>query len=102
DGIRDYKVTGVQTCALPILDINCLLKGDLDLISKAFGNAGLLISFCQQDVESIEYLGKVFAFGALDFTPLLVKQVLPDGFDKAEIGRASCREGGESRVGVSA
>src|SRR2546426_5722582 len=25
DGIRDYKVTGVQTCALPILD---LLGGD--------------------------------------------------------------------------
>src|SRR5256885_17132261 len=23
DGIRDYKVTGVQTCALPILDIFC-------------------------------------------------------------------------------
>ena len=23
DGIRDYKVTGVQTCALPILQISC-------------------------------------------------------------------------------
>src|SRR5256885_5749600 len=23
DGIRDYKVTGVQTCALPIFDIQC-------------------------------------------------------------------------------
>src|SRR5256885_15216313 len=24
DGIRDYKVTGVQTCALPILDLHFL------------------------------------------------------------------------------
>src|SRR5256885_3889620 len=23
DGIRDYKVTGVQTCALPILELGC-------------------------------------------------------------------------------
>src|SRR5256885_3816423 len=28
DGIRDYKVTGVQTCALPILwDVKCLTVG---------------------------------------------------------------------------
>src|SRR5256885_7145543 len=26
DGIRDYKVTGVQTCALPILPIICLMS----------------------------------------------------------------------------
>src|SRR5205807_4663291 len=24
DGIRDYKVTGVQTCALPILTVCCI------------------------------------------------------------------------------
>src|SRR2546426_11456082 len=31
DGIRDYKVTGVQTCALPILLLNFLLdEGVLD------------------------------------------------------------------------
>src|SRR5256885_5242380 len=27
DGIRDYKVTGVQTCALPIWDAVTLLSG---------------------------------------------------------------------------
>ena len=25
DGIQDYDVTGVQTCALPIFSINCFL-----------------------------------------------------------------------------
>src|SRR6266446_10726714 len=27
DGIRDYKVTGVQTCALPISDTPCTIAG---------------------------------------------------------------------------
>ena len=27
DGIRDYKVTGVQTCALPISKVPCLEMG---------------------------------------------------------------------------
>ena len=27
DGIRDYKVTGVQTCALPILSVYLALDG---------------------------------------------------------------------------
>src|SRR5256885_10225738 len=31
DGIRDYKVTGVQTCALPILDNVAVLKGAANL-----------------------------------------------------------------------
>src|SRR2546426_5530644 len=30
DGIRDYKVTGVQTCALPILDKAGIRLRDLD------------------------------------------------------------------------
>src|ERR1022692_3149917 len=27
DGIRDYKVTGVQTCALPIWERSCISRG---------------------------------------------------------------------------
>src|SRR5256885_2229154 len=31
DGIRDYKVTGVQTCALPILDVSAFYMDIRDL-----------------------------------------------------------------------
>src|SRR5256885_12582833 len=30
DGIRDYKVTGVQTCALPIFDAKGTVRGDTE------------------------------------------------------------------------
>src|SRR6266446_9705504 len=39
DGIRDYKVTGVQTCALPILIEDA---GPLDYLLVPCGGAGLL------------------------------------------------------------
>ena len=35
DGIRDYKVTGVQTCALPIYDNGILEQTELDKHKKA-------------------------------------------------------------------
>src|SRR5256885_7429810 len=43
DGIRDYKVTGVQTCALPIFDpdkatIFTVLRGPGDSIEVYFGD----------------------------------------------------------------
>src|SRR5688500_20105696 len=66
DGIRDYKVTGVQTCALPI----CVLADSyvqLSVWSKMDG-AAIVVSRAGEIVE-LEYT---------QFT--------------AEIGRASCRE----------
>src|SRR5256885_11891605 len=36
DGIRDYKVTGVQTCALPISDLPGLLDDEIHDISPWF------------------------------------------------------------------
>src|SRR5256885_3396191 len=35
DGIRDYKVTGVQTCALPILNTGILAPAGVSKISSA-------------------------------------------------------------------
>src|SRR5205807_3532062 len=35
DGIRDYKVTGVQTCALPILDVAFPFGEDLTPCARA-------------------------------------------------------------------
>src|SRR5256885_12722353 len=41
DGIRDYKVTGVQTCALPIFILGPgFVHGQLDSIVKARGGTG--------------------------------------------------------------
>src|SRR5256885_5508176 len=79
DGIRDYKVTGVQTCALPIL-------------SAAHHGLGRLI--CLVDVNNQQADGP--STRMLGFEPLAdkwaafgwhVKRV-----DGNEIGRASCRE----------
>src|SRR5256885_12034169 len=40
DGIRDYKVTGVQTCALPILRENTALDVDQLRVKYAVVNEG--------------------------------------------------------------
>src|SRR2546426_2516335 len=42
DGIRDYKVTGVQTCALPIYDrIDLRSRGDVDGPQPSLKRIGL-------------------------------------------------------------
>src|ERR1022692_5115259 len=49
DGIRDYKVTGVQTCALPILD--CLLI-------KSFARADLRgVDLSGRDLRYVDLRG---------------------------------------------
>src|SRR5690606_40766146 len=72
DGIRDFHVTGVQTCALPI-------------------------SFADVEVHSFAVLERTDSADALwerctrAMTPIvMMKQSLGDRFQK--IGRASCRE----------
>src|SRR3989454_8591575 len=37
DGIRDYKVTGVQTCALPIYGVPTLVDQTLVLLEQGLG-----------------------------------------------------------------
>src|SRR5215475_15493766 len=37
DGIRDFHVTGVQTCALPIFGGEAVLEGDLSIVALANG-----------------------------------------------------------------
>src|SRR5690606_40893663 len=49
DGIRDFHVTGVQTCALPILTASCVTKsgvalgGDLNIIKTSHN--GIFLSY---------------------------------------------------------
>src|SRR5256885_4420867 len=77
DGIRDYKVTGVQTCALPIFRVFRPLtpsdiKGDLVWIGN-WGDEERTLELCEFLLDPVRELGiKSRAYG--------------------EIGRASCRE----------
>src|SRR2546426_859797 len=47
DGIRDYKVTGVQTCALPIFDSSSFVKSGRARVKK-------------KELESMREWGKQF------------------------------------------
>src|SRR5256885_6893222 len=75
DGIRDYKVTGVQTCALPIYDpTSARLVGEREVASEARPG------FQADDVARLRLLERGLKVAACG-----------DG-DGVEIGRASCRE----------
>src|SRR5256885_10497661 len=79
DGIRDYKVTGVQTCALPILAV--VTQCDRPL---AFGRPHPAQDRLQPDavlVRGPDFDRRVRALGSR----------LSDGLLE-QIGRASCRE----------
>src|SRR5690606_39639018 len=93
DGIRYFHVTGVQTCALPICKISCVL-------------------FSISSYSSLSDSFSKFMFSVLAFTLLvyLHTSIQPPAskhsaaksatFLPYEIGRASCRERGESRAVV--
>src|SRR5688500_20192333 len=86
DGIRDYKVTGVQTCALPIYD------GE---IAAAFRDLGghdleaLVDAYRSADAE-VARPSVIFAYTIKGWN-------LPT---EGQIGRASCRERAESAEGA--
>src|SRR5207249_9584124 len=92
DGIRDRNVTGVQTCALPILvrpSSNLLTLRDLD-VERGEG-----------DLNNFESLrraceGVKIVYQAASYYP---PHSIPAG--TAKIGRASCRER-EERSGAEA
>src|SRR5256885_4671083 len=80
DGIRDYKVTGVQTCALPILTrlggsvlFQRLLSGRREAVSLLYANGEIYARFAQ--------------WARRTDPPLGGESVL-----RQKIGRASCRE----------
>src|SRR5256885_8022016 len=78
DGIRDYKVTGVQTCALPILEVEAAdaVEEALGLEAESLGLADLVSERVRHRVtrDAVER-------GAGDRHRV-----------RLEIGRASCRE----------
>src|SRR5438046_4886760 len=85
DGIRDWSVTGVQTCALPISELTV----------DPFGAAQFLR--CQRGAVRAAALR-----GPREPEQLLGDAVDVDGQGHAavQIGRASCRERGETPEGA--
>src|SRR5205807_7440848 len=90
DGIRDYKVTGVQTCALPIFIAN---------INRNLNNRRsphLQIAILDRRASRRAAHTAPSASGAGSGTP----DAPAGGLLSAEIGRASCRERGSIWVVV--
>src|SRR2546423_4786081 len=82
DGIRDKLVTGVQTCALPILGVRMMVIYGLPL--------GLLAAGSLIDEIGFAATGTLYAVGGLALMLAVVLHWRADLWH--EIGRASCRE----------
>src|SRR5256885_10874584 len=80
DGIRDYKVTGVQTCALPIW--NQLPADGFHWTGNSYDNTTMLSDTTWRHVAFIEQLGHEVKRDRWLMMSDVCKQ----------IGRASCRE----------
>src|SRR5690606_40057667 len=90
DGIRDFHVTGVQTCALPIYD------------SKAFAEymIGWMYELARQPALAREAYDRVIAEDlSFYMAHLRLGELARIRGDTAKIGRASCRERGEIPAG---
>src|SRR5688500_20407887 len=81
DGIRDYKVTGVQTCALPILFT----------VENTHPRFGWLVNYFETILSATLWMPSTSATNAMH-----VRELLDEWAEKVgapnEIGRASCRE----------
>src|SRR5690606_40061972 len=86
DGIRDFHVTGVQTCALPILsstqEFNRLSLGALEK----------LVNFHLEKLPSYTSLSIAQWRALLDIKDTSGLQDYLNSRPQLEIGRASCRE----------
>src|SRR5207302_6586247 len=93
DGIRDFHVTGVQTCALPISE---------GLVGDALG---LEPGAVQERVETLalEPLGAAQGATHPGTCSRTILPTIPSrlSISSNEIGRASCRERVETAVGTS-
>src|SRR5262249_56264127 len=87
DGIRDWSVTGVQTCALPISGLPAGRR-------LGYGMVTLVRPWLSEPGEEA-HAGPVGAFDAADGQACAMAAVR-----WAQIGRASCRERGEGGVGA--
>src|SRR5690606_40371845 len=91
DGIRDFHVTGVQTCALPILRVNDVQKIAKKLwVHKATVEQGQITEgdVVLAQVDPSWRSGATQGHSGTHMVHAALRQVLGPN----EIGRASCRE----------
>src|SRR5258707_11113200 len=81
DGIRDIGVTGVQTCALPILTLSARMNGDASRADIVVREIEVIPNGREQNLVFNGRLENTVQHG-LDFPATSIP----------EIGRASCRE----------
>src|SRR5690606_40282352 len=99
-GIRDFHVTGVQTCALPILETDALLAehpGD-PYFRELKGQMLLEHGRVAESVPEYEAAVRALPASAQIRQALAKAQIALDTRE-AEIGRASCRERVKHTVG---
>src|SRR5207248_4810152 len=90
DGIRDRTVTGVQTCALPILT-----EKELDSLIADFE-----LYIRNRTVRVYYFLNLKNALKQnRGLVQDIMKKAEEDAYKQYEIGRASCRERGKVTVG---
>src|SRR5207249_8368409 len=98
DGIRDRNVTGVQTCALPILGG---IKDKMLAAMRAGIRRVMLPARNSRDLEEVPAEAKQkMEFVFLEDVDEAVRVALEPRPEK--IGRASCRERGEGEGSVGA
>src|SRR5262249_59157680 len=91
DGIRDWSVTGVQTCALPIYsNLGSIKERQLRVVISAWRPAPIrsrVIVLCRVNHETFRstVINSVIHFRLVCLRQLMFEVSL-------EIGRASCRE----------
>src|SRR5690606_40334882 len=97
DGLRDFHVTGVQTCALPIFSRETLeLHYQPKVLLGRPGLAGVeaLVRWCHPELGPVP---------PDEFIPLAEDCGLINALDAwvlEQIGRASCRETGQTEGGA--
>src|SRR5690606_41111441 len=99
DGIRDFHVTGVQTCALPIFlngkkAVDSLAEGSVDNWFFGWGEDGLAGSIQDADKATSAFAKTLGIFG------LNMRERGANEVKAFEIGRAACRERGKGEGGT--
>src|SRR5690606_40499284 len=89
DGIRDFHVTGVQTCALPIFT--------LPLLSNTL--AFVLIFALIAALQAFDQIYVMTGGGPYGHTQTIVMEIYQSGFHKLNLGFASALRSEERRVG---
>src|SRR2546426_7109033 len=87
DGIRDYKVTGVQTCCSSDLPRNAAQRGGDILPRRCMSENGR-----QDQAHRREFVGEVVSNKMQKTVVVVVKRFVRHHRYGKEIGRASCRE----------